>query len=100
MKYWNDQPDELINAQVLCKIYLKNRCQQLYVYKSTRDGWGYKENIFYVTIGNLFASQTIKCPNAESVFSIIEIAHNTKVGDLQTLPDGFIIIQNCEKIYE
>lgn len=93
MKHWNDQPNELENSQLICDFYLNNRHVALHVYKL--------ENTFYVTIGNLFGSQTIKCPSVESVLTIIGIASKSKDGDNpKDLPPGFVLMPNCKELNE
>lgn len=87
MKSWNDQPDMVQEAQVLCDVFLEKRCATLQVRKLNSS--------YYVTVGTLFGSQTIECPNADSVFSLIEIASRVKANDQpKDLPSGFKLLAN------
>jgi hypothetical protein len=57
-----------------------------YEVRSEGHGW------YYVTIGNLFGSQTVECASAEVTFEVLNIALNRKGNESLKLPLGAEIV--------
>ena len=67
-----DQPEILEGAEVLVDFFAKQVGARFEVRKT--DG------AFFLTTGNLFGSQTVKAPDAESVLRVIGLAMNRDEG--------------------
>jgi len=80
---WSSQPVEVEDHEILCDFFHKGLGQVVEIRKG-----------YFVTVGNLFGSQTIKVPNADTALRIIDA--------LSKLPeDGEIELKNfpgCEII--
>lgn len=86
---WNDQPLFLEGTEKLLHVFIDGTSVE--VRKACDDAW-------YVTTGNLFGSQTIKAPSAESAMRLINLAMSTKKKDRPVkLPEGYELVPNHEK---
>lgn len=64
-KHWTDQPDAVTEAEPLSRFFLSGPGQSVEVRQI-----GYNDGLF-VTVGNLFGSQTIKVPDAKTAFRVV-----------------------------
>jgi len=86
-KTWEDQPDIVANAKRLCGFPL-------------RDGWSAEvrkidaansstdKDVYFVTFGTLFGSQTIRCATSDDVFLVLATAEKKKGSKEAKLPKG------------
>jgi len=63
IRTWNDQPAEVEDGLTVCRFYANSWTFE--VRKAKGDVW-------YLTVGNLFGSQTLKCHAPEVVFDAID----------------------------
>jgi hypothetical protein len=83
-KDWTDQPDEITHATKLLHIGLSGGKGSLAVYVTT-------DNEYYVTLGDLFGSQTLMVDTAHNVLNLITVmydARNAKVPTYATLMEN------------
>lgn len=64
-KHWTDQPDAVTEAEPLSRFFLSGPGQSVEVRQI-----GFNDGLF-VTVGNLFGSQTIQVPDAKTAFQVI-----------------------------
>ena len=78
---WTDQPSKVNNAKIVFRAYINSRIIEV---RDAGKGW------YYVTIGNLFGSQSIECASVDVAFKVMnDAAHYDDVTDEQmTLPLG------------
>jgi len=77
-KNWTDQPDEVTRAEPICSMFLKMPGISVEVRRIDY------ETAYFLTTGNLFGSQTIKAPDANTVFRILDkIAHMSNGATLE-----------------
>jgi hypothetical protein len=84
-KTWTDQPDVVEAATKVAGFMVGGRDAAV-VIEVRRDyhGAGY-----YVTAGNLFGSQTVRCRDAETALRAIEFIHTGGAGKTgRPLPEG------------
>lgn len=83
-KTWTDQPDEVMAGHILCSFYLKEHGGV----EVRRDR--YTERL-WLTMGNLFGSQTVRCRDALVVLEVIHRISECKPGkQVAKLPDGAV----------
>lgn len=78
---WSDQPKIVTSAKPILTINVETRIVEV-----RRQG-----GTFYVSLGNLFGSQTVKTDYIDKAFHLVELAAKLKNKDLQ-LPEG------CEQV--
>ena len=61
-KTWNDQPDEVEGLKVVATFHANVKLSE--VRQATRDVW-------YVTLGNLLSSNTVKCYSPAVAFEVV-----------------------------
>jgi len=64
---WNDQPVAVERGEVLCEIIARQEVGNVVVEVRRID----YEVGYHVTAGNLFGSQTVHAPDANSAFKVI-----------------------------
>lgn len=85
-KSWEDQPQEVVAATVLSRISIKGWTVE--VRRGLFGAGGY-----YVTVGNLFASQTFRSTSADGVFALLDaVSHTSESGTLRSLPHGVTLM--------
>ncbi len=62
---WEDQPEELERTITLACFYLKVRSVEV-----RKD---LAQNVYYVSAGNIFGSETLRCSDADAVFRVIHV---------------------------
>ena len=78
-KRWSDQPDEVLQGQVVLNTLYKDRAVEV---RSCPDG------TYYVTTGNLFGSQTVACRTVEQLLAVLQLASDAKGGKPVSVPSG------------
>jgi len=85
VRKWTDQPEFLEEGKHLCSCRAGDKSVQVIV-----DWLG----IHYVTVGNLFVSQTIKCGAASDAFKCLDMI-SKGVRDIDKLKaQGFTVIND------
>jgi hypothetical protein len=79
-KTWTDQPDVLAGLPVLLSFATNGR-----VIEVRQD----EQKYFYVTVGNLIMSQTVRCDRTETMFAAIGHACRMRTGAVMSI--------ECEK---
>ncbi len=85
-KTWTDQPDVLEEFPIISSFYAtfdKNNAHM-----EIRKG----EHFYYLSAGNLFGSQTIRCETADKVFEVINNL-NKGISDRKYLPKGCDVLE-------
>lgn len=82
-KTWEDQPDEVVNHRVLFSGHVGGG-RQVEV-RRNRGG------PYYITAGNLFGSQTVRCFEEELAWQVVDIATRDKPA--QKPPVGVEIVE-------
>lgn len=86
---WSDQPKVLSSCDVLSSFYVRDVGQV----EVRRRYVGYDGPAqYYVTVGNLFKSETVKCDDTDDVFAILNIIGKKKTGNI--LPAGCELVAN------
>ena len=86
-KTWTDQPDEVAGTPILTSIYMTNIGQSVEVR-------GDFERSRYITIGNLFGSQTVRAVGSDQVIKILGAIAKLTEGDTLKIEDfpGTVIV--------
>lgn len=84
-KTWTDQPDIVADATVHLTFSHAHRAE-VYELRATADG-----RVWYVTVGNLFGSQTVACPSAPRAMAVA-----TSV--MQATPRSFKLPDDCSLV--
>lgn len=79
MKTWSDQPTGIEACDVLCSLTIHAKGHDRHV--EIRQKPGDPNSVYFVTIGNLFGSETICCQTANAVFAAL-----TKIKTSQKSP--------------
>lgn len=89
---WKDQPDERENATLVIpiKIYDKGSIGELW--RINQGG----EWEWFVTVGNLFGSQTVKCKTIESAAEVIRLI-NVGRTSWRDLPMGTQLLETAKQ---
>ena len=69
-KSWSDQPDVCRFAEKIFSCFINAAGSTFEVRKSNSSF----DNSYYLTIGNLFGSETVKVNSAEETFRLMEIS--------------------------
>ena len=87
-KDWDDQPDEVAGSVGLANISTQKG--SLVIYRGTA--------CHYVTVGNLFASQTVKVETADQVLVLLGIMFDDWRGasPITSLPTWATLLHNSE----
>jgi hypothetical protein len=80
---WNDQPAEVSAAARLCSFSMEG--VQIEIRHSTTTPW-------YVTAGNLFGSQTLRCEGAECALRAVEALKLRHRDRPVQLPPGCVLL--------
>ena len=82
---WADQPREVVDLPVVCKFYASPRLIEV---RKGAQGW------YYVTIGNLFGSETIECASTDVAWEVVDLATSVdEDGPKAKLPLGAEIMK-------
>ena len=76
MLSWSDQPKFLENAPVLAYLHVTAGVAEVRVLNK----------IYYVTVGNLFSSQTLHCADADTAFRVLDMLDSKRKS--KALPAG------------
>jgi hypothetical protein len=85
---WTGQPKILAQAEILCSIYVNAHSKTVEVRRMMPDGE------FYVTIGNLFHSQTVMANGPMHVFKIIDMLSKWNGKQAFKTPPGVVLLEN------
>lgn len=86
---WIDQPKILEQAPVVCRFHLDGKMVE--VRKLTHPNVDH--SLWFITAGNMFGSQTVKCPSAEKVLELIHLAeHRPNKDQPASVPEGCELI--------
>jgi hypothetical protein len=85
-KSWTDQPNEVENCKIIGEFQIKDKVVQ--IRSIPQDSPVPMNSKYYVTIGNLFGSETILCATADLALYLI---CNLKKG--LKLPDGCKLVE-------
>lgn len=85
---WTDQPAELEEMPVRCTFQVRAGSNTL---QAEVRGAGAK-GPFYITVGTLFGSETVKCRDIDTLFTTIDVVNRTRPP--YTLPDGATLISS------
>lgn len=78
-RHWTDQPEVLEDLPVLHHFSMGSHV--IDVFKKSDTEW-------YITAGNLFGSQTVKCPSAEKVLECLVLAGRRGKAQVPKVPEG------------
>lgn len=81
---WTDQPEELDNVPIVLRFYDEVMIE---VRKDQVD-WT------FVTAGNLFGSQTVKCPDLEQALQVVQGIVDKKFKEERELPLFCVLMKN------
>lgn len=84
---WTDQPEVLDGAEVICTGSAKGDGH--FEVRKTDD------NEWYITLGNLFHSETVKCDNAEVVLRTIGAVYERRGSAPVNLPPGAALVRKA-----
>ena len=91
---WNDQPPIVSDMEILVSLYIGDKPGRIVEVRSA-NGWVQGgTQAYFVTVGNLFGSQTVRCENANLVFKVMKMAKSRKKQDL---PTGVTLLDAPEK---
>lgn len=79
---WADQPAELEGYDVLCVLHINGRCCEV------RHHQGRYFPQVAVTVGNLFASRTVRCVSYPVALELLGALADLEPGARMTLPQG------------
>ena len=85
-KTWDDQPDEVEDVPIRATLSLGDG-----LHAEVRNGG--RSQPYFLTVGNLFGSQTVKCPDADGVLTVLGIARS---GKTSALPNDADLLPNKE----
>jgi hypothetical protein len=82
---WTDQPIEVADGLIVCRFFANS---QTFEVRKAKGG------VWYLTVGNLFGSQTLKCYAPEVVFDAIDAGTSVSVKEGRSvgLPAGAELI--------
>lgn len=89
---WTDQPKEVEQAIVLLHCYV-TEVGGVELRKGT-------EGVCYLSVGNLFGSQTLRCLNVEAALRALQIVYdNTSAGRVhkRLIPTDCVLMENAEE---
>lgn len=81
-KTWSDQPDDVIGLRVMASVLVNHRRFEV---RRAPNGE------YYITTGNLFGSQTVRCEHADAAWAVLHEA--SKSTNLHTIPPGVTIMR-------
>lgn len=93
---WKDQPAERVNATLVIpvRIYTKTHAGHIAELWRTKRGGEWE---WYVTVGNLFGSTTVKCRTIEAASEIIRLVNIGRVS-WRDLPMGTEAMRDFETV--
>jgi hypothetical protein len=86
-RYWSDQPAVIENTIRLLHVHVGNGTV-VAVYREPAGP------LYYVTVGNLFHSQTVRCDTVDLAFVVVQLASDGKTQ--RELPKGMAIVEPTE----
>jgi len=87
-KRWNDQPDEVEKADVLCTFFHMDAGNSIEI----RKGLMMDHSPYYFTAGNLIGSQTVKTFDVDDIFKLLNRIDGVKT---KKVPDGCTLMENA-----
>lgn len=88
-KRWVDQPDCVEGARVLLHQYV-GEAQSVEIRR--------KDDMYFLSVGNLFGSQTVLCPSSESTFECLDLVSRAALNKQTiTVPRSCTLIPNSEQ---
>jgi hypothetical protein len=83
---WKDQPAVLEKGEKILSIFMKDCIEAVQIKEGPDAG-------FFVTVGNLFGSQTIKVTSANDVIAMLQMVYDRQSGaKSRDIPDGWKVI--------
>lgn len=95
-KTWDDQPDEVMNARPIGTVWVHHGQHESAVEirrKDTEVGAPPASAIFYLTAGNLFGSETVRCEGANTAMTVLGMMGNEKTKKPMDLPGGAKLLE-------
>jgi hypothetical protein len=89
-KHWDDQPDEVEGHTVVFRAFIYSHIVEV---RSASNGGPH----FYVTGGNLFGSQTVRCVDAPTAFRVMDATVKASLDDKPFRADsidGVVLLAN------
>lgn len=91
MKTWNDQPDQISNLPIAFDFYNGERHVEVRAGAEPEDP-ALELRCYYVSVGNLFGSQTVRLHGEDKLFEVLRLASSTKRGKKTDLPSGVKVL--------
>ena len=87
-RHWTDQPAMLEDLPVL--HHFRAGDHVIDIFKKSDTEW-------YITAGNLFGSQTVRCPSAEKVLECLALSERRNKANVPKVPEGCELLDNASK---
>lgn len=82
-KEWSDQPDCVLKAHPVVSFSTNKAIIEIRDAGRSLVGG---EQSYYVSVGNLFGSQTLSCPNIYHVWAVIKLTQQSRKGPVVPPP--------------
>ena len=97
-KTWTDQPDQVYAGSSVVKFsgMIQSHMVEVRHVHWQPAGTARIAISWYITVGNLFGSETVCCANAAQVLDVLQLIQNKRGNGKMNLPTGAFLVKNAE----